>query len=293
MKLCKLSKLTGTALLLISTLIWGSSFVVSKNVIGAIPPGWLVAFRFLIAGATLVALFPRKLKLLDRSYLLRGLLLSLLYSAGMLLQTYGVLHTTPGKSAFLTSAYCVIVPFVAWLMMKKRPRMRNLLAAAVAIIGIALVSLTERFTVEKGDYLVLLCSVVFSFHIVYLSICVESRDATLLVMLQFIISGVFALVFALCFEPVPVVSSTAVSLGVLYLGVFCTAAAMLGQSLAQRVLSPSTVSLLLCFEAVFGAVFSALFYGETFTVRILAGFVLIIAAVFVSEWPAKSARQTV
>ena len=263
----KLTKVTGTILLLIATLIWGSSFVVSKSIIGAIPSGWLVSLRFFIAFLVMLAVSRRKLSLLNGEYLRRGAVLGLLHGAGMLFQNYGIQYTTAGKSAFLTAAYCVLVPFVAWLLMKKRPTVRNLIAALVAIVGIALVSLTERFTMEKGDYLVLLCSVLFSFHIVYLTISVGRLDATLLVTVQFLLSGLVTLLFSLLFEPLPVIRGASAWAGVLYLGIFCTAVALLFQSLSQRVLPPSTVSLFLCFEAAFGAIFSAIFFRETFTAR--------------------------
>lgn len=269
--------------LLSATLIWGSSFVVVKDILDKFSPLWVVFLRFILSAIFLSLIFFPKLKAINKDYLWRGAVLGILYMAGMLIQTYGIKLSTPGKSAFITAAQCVFVPFVCWWLMKKHPTIKNLIAAVLCMVGIGFVSLTEAFSVSRGDFLTLLCAIVFAFHIVSLEIFVKQYDIILLCILQYGFGSVLSLTFAIPLQTPPIFDSPSIIWQTLYLCIVCTAIALLFQCYSQKFLSAQTVSLVMTSEAVFGALFSAILYGEIFSRRNIIGFILIFIAVLLNE----------
>ena len=130
----------GSAALFAAAFIWGTSFVMMKDVSEKFPPSLLLALRFTIACAALALIFIKHMKKMDKSYLLPGLVIGTLLFSAYLIQTYGLIGTTPRKNAFLTASYCVITPFLFWAVAKKRPDRYNILSALICLAGILLIS---------------------------------------------------------------------------------------------------------------------------------------------------------
>ncbi|MCD8200342.1 MAG: DMT family transporter [Coriobacteriaceae bacterium] len=273
-------------LLLIAPIIWGSSFVVVKDTTDSVPPSWILAVRFVIAAIILALVFlPRRSLYLKPAYIGRGCLLGAMLFSGYLLQTYGIMSTTPGKNAFLTGAYVILVPFIGWLVTRRGVTRYNVIAAVIALIGIGFVTLTGDFSIGLGDGLTLLGAIFYAIHILLVAHFAEGRDVYVLTIWQFAGAAVLALAVGLIFEPMPdwtqLSVPTIVSLG--YLAVFCTAIALLFQNIGQAKVSPSSAALLLSLEAVFGVLFSILFGTEDMSVRVFIGFALIFIAIVISE----------
>ena len=273
-------------LIIIATIIWGSSFVIVKDVTATVPPAWLLAVRFTVAGAIMaVALLGRRKLYFERSHVAFGLLFGVAMFLAYYLQTIGITDTTPGKNAFLTGTYCVIVPFLAWIMFKHRPNRYNVVAALLCIVGVGLISLDGDFSIRFGDAMTLACAVFYALHIVLVSRFAEGRDVYVLTMWQFI--GVAALSWAAgaLFEPMPAWSMLRWEswAQIAYLAVACTTVALLFQNIGQAHLPPASAALLLSLEAVFGVAFSVALGTEELTVRVVAGFALVFAAIVVSE----------
>ncbi|MDR1193446.1 MAG: DMT family transporter [Peptococcaceae bacterium] len=267
-----------------AALIWGSSFALMKNTVEVFPPNLLLALRFAIACLTLAAVFNGRLRGLNWDYGKKTAIMSVFLYLAFLLQTLGVQKTTPGKNAFLTAIYCVIVPFLYWAFGKRSPTWRNLLAAAACVVGIGLVSLTQRLTIAPGDFYTLLGGFFFAAHLVAISIFSDGKDPALLTVAQFGYCAIFFGVTAwLTGEALPVGTSVSTWAALLYMALFCTALGLLLQIYGQKYTAPSTASLILSLEAVFGVIFSVFLYGEALTIRLILGFVLIFAAVLISE----------
>lgn len=274
-------------LIVVATIIWGSSFVIVKDVTGFLTTGWILVVRFAVAAVLLALVFAKKRNLyLQREYLLYGGLFGVVLFLAYYVQTQGLIYTTPGKNAFLTGTYCVLVPFLAWFATHKRPTFINVGAALLCIAGVGLVSLSGDLTVNVGDALTLLCAVFYALHIVLVSRFSQGRDIFVLTMWQFAGVALCALVVALITEPAPV-ALTRLSAGqfgqLAYLAVACTTLALLFQNIGQKHLPPSSASLLLSLESPFGVGFSVAFGAETLNAQVLLGFVLIFAAIVVSE----------
>ena len=280
-------------LLVVATIIWGLSFVVMKDAVDVLQPAYLIGFRFLATGVILLALFFRRIRgafsrITRKDYLVKGTIIGVLCFLAFWVQTIGLDHTTPGKNAFLTATYCVIVPFAWWIIARKRPTVFNLVAAVMAVAGIGLVSLTgslSELSMGYSDAMTLVSALLFSEHIVYVSKFSETNDVLVLTTLQFIVGGVLGVAYGACFETLPPVEALtpAFWMNMVYLVVFASCVALVIQNVALAHVPPAQASLFLSLESVFGVLFSVLLYGEQVGLRLVGGFALIFVAIVVSE----------
>lgn len=272
-----------SAALFLAALIWGGTFFIVKNTVDAFPPNLLLAWRFSIAFLLLGAVFFSRWKKLNRGYLWRGALMGLFLFLAYSVQTIGIQYTTPGKSAFLTAVYCVMVPFLYWITDKKAPDVFNIISALLCILGIGLISLTDNFSIGFGDALTLLCGLFYALHIVVVAKFSQGRDIILLTVLQFGFSAVFSWIATLLFEEQPKAPGADAVWAVIFLAVVATTGGLLLQNLGQKHTHPSTASIILSLESVFGVLFSVLFYGEQMTAKLVVGFIFVFLAVIISE----------
>ncbi len=280
-------------LLVVATVIWGLSFVVMKDAVDVLEPAYLIGFRFLATGLILAVLFRKSLRrafdvAVRKDYLVKGLVLGVLCFLAFWVQTIGLDNTTPGKNAFLTATYCVIVPFAWWMIARKRPTVFNLAAAAMAVAGIGMVSLTgslSELAMGYGDAMTLVSALLFAVHIVYVSKFSETNDVLVLTVLQFAVGGVLGVAYGACFETLPPASALTPDFfwNMAYLVIFASCVALVIQNVALAHVPPAQASLFLSLESVFGVLFSVMLYNEQIGVRLIVGFALIFAAIVVSE----------
>lgn len=271
--------------LLGAALIWGSSFFIMKNTVEILPPNFLLAIRFSISCIFLAIIFFKRLKLINKEYIKSSIVISLCLFVAYYTQTLGITDTTPGKNAFLTATYCVIVPFLFWLVNKTKPDKSNFAAAVLCIAGIGLVSLTQGLHIRYGDLLTLVGGFFFAAHMVAVAKLARDKDPFVLTILQFGFSAVYSWIMGFATETLPKASDFSVDLlaSMIYLVFFATAAALLLQNIGQKYTHPGTASILLSLESVFGVIFSVIFYGEKLTLQLAAGFIFIFLAVVISE----------
>lgn len=274
----------GKLLILLATIIWGSSFVVLKNTLDTIPTEFLLGFRFFLAAVLLSAVFYQMWREFNLSYLRRGLLLGLLLFGAYYSQTLGLTDTTPGKNAFLTATYCAIVPFLYWAVDKLRPDRYNISAALLCLLGIGMVAITSGFSMRLGDSLTLVGAMFYAAHIVALAKFTRGHNPLLLTTVQFFTCGIINWILQLFLVKQPVPELTAANISaLLYLTILCSAVALTFQSYGQKYTEPATAAILLSLESVFGVIFSIIFYHEAITLRMYCGFGLIFLAVIISE----------
>nr|WP_264468825.1 MULTISPECIES: DMT family transporter [Adlercreutzia] len=283
-------------MLLAATIIWGFAFVVMKDAVDVLPPAQLIGVRFFLTGLLMAAVFHRSLKgALNGPCLKAGLVLAVVTFLAFWVQTVGLADTTPGKNAFLTATYCVIVPFMLWAVAGKRPTFANVGAAALCITGIGLVSLTAgSLAFEFGDAMTLLCAVFFAAQIIAIARYSKRFDVLALTVYQFLFGGIAGLVVGALTEPAPNLAALTpeFAFNLFYLVVFASGLCYLFQNVGLVHVSPAQGSLLLSLESVFGVLASVLFYGEVVTGRMAVGFVLIFAAILISELaPTRAKRE--
>ncbi len=276
-----------TPLIVLATIIWGSSFVVMKNSVDVLPTFWLLAIRFSASAIVLALVFLPRWKVCDRHYLIGGTVMGFCLFVAYAFQTFGLAGTTPGKNAFLTAVYCVIVPFLYWAIARRRPDKFNLIAAVLCIVGIGLVSVTGKnaSAFNLGDVLTLIGGFFFACHIVAVAKYSEGRDIFILTTLQFASFAVFSWIGVVVTQTAiaPEVFDKSLIFGLAYLVIFASCGALLFQNIGQKYTAPATAAVLLSLEAPFGVVFSILLADERPTPLMFLGFALIFLAVVCSE----------
>lgn len=270
-------------LIVLATLIWGSTFVILKNTLNTVPTFYLLAFRFTVGAAILALVFWKKRKLIDKSYLVSGAVMGTFLFMAYSTQTFGLMGTTPGKNAFLTAVYCVIVPFLYWVVSHKAPDKFNIASALLCITGVGLVSLSAESSINVGDVLTLVSGFLYACHIVAVAKNAQGKDIFLLTTIQFAVTAAWAWVFALVFEQFPLAVTGGALASLIYLAVAATAGALLFQNVGQKYTPPATAAVLLALEAPFGVGFSVLAGGEELSGPMIIGFVLIFVAILCSE----------
>ncbi len=274
----------GKLALLGTALIWGTSFVVLKNTLDSMGALWLLTVRFSVSAVLLLAIAGKKVRRASKRCVKGGVILGLCLAVAYLFQTYGLVYTTPGKNAFLTATYCVLTPFLAWVIYRRKPGASNLIAAFLCIAGIFFVSLGSGLgAVNKGDMLTLVCGIFYAFQIIVLEQYRGSGDAMTISAIQFTAAAVFFLIAAVLFEQPPEFLPVSAWFSVAYLSIMCTAVCFFLQAWGMKYTSSSTAAMIMTLESVFGALISVLFYGEQVTPRMLLGFTLIFMAVLCSE----------
>ena len=171
--------------LMLAAIIWGFAFVVVKSSLDLIPPIYMLAFRFTLAAAALTLIMLPKLRHLTRRDWISGAVLGTFLFTAHAVQTIGCQYTTAGKNAFLTTIYVIIVPFLHWIINRKRPSGYAVTAALIAIVGIGLLSLQGGGSgINIGDVLTIICGFIYAAHIVYIDRYTETQDPIILTVMQ-------------------------------------------------------------------------------------------------------------
>lgn len=280
-----MKKIIGPLMLLSAAVIWGSSFIVMKNAVDFLTASTLLLVRFSLASLFLTVMFYKKLKEYPKNRIKDGLITGVCLFLAYYVQTRGLALTTPGKNAFLTAVYCAIVPFLIWIFYKKRPDIYNFIAAFLCILGIGLVSLDESLLINLGDLLTLCGGFLYAIHILLIKKYSQDIDGGAFTALQFYGGAISALLIALFFEDISIVTQikSDIFIQIFYLAFFATALCMVFQTKGQQSTNECNASLILSLESVFGVLFSVLFYGEVLKLKVIIGFIIIFIAIVISE----------
>jgi drug/metabolite transporter (DMT)-like permease len=275
-------RLLATAGLLAMTAVWGSTFVLIKDVVARMPVADFLAVRFLIAALAMLALFPRHVWWLGRGGIARGLALGVIYGAGQLLQTWGLALISPSVSGFATGMYVVFTPVLATLLLRQRLQGRVWIAVALATAGLALLSL-NGLSVGAGVWLTLASAVCYALHIVALGQWSRPDDALGLSAVQMAAIAAVCLLATLPHGGPAAPPDRGAWLGVLYMALVAGAGAMLVQTWAQAHLPATRAAIVMITEPVFAAAFAVAFGSDVVTWRMLAGGALVLGAMYLVE----------
>lgn len=278
-----IQKYIGEIGLIITAIIWGSGFVSSAVALEHYTPYQILAARFLIGFLILGIVFFKRFKAIKKSTLLKGAILGLFLYLAFALQTVGLQFTTPSKNAFLTAVNVVIVPFIGFIVYKRRIDGFELIGAVLALSGVAALSLQFTSEINIGDALTLGCAVAFAFHIFYTSKFVKEEDPVLLTLIQMGAASIIGLFVIIGKGETTFSTQTEGVTMLLYLAVFSTTLAFLLQTVAQKYISETKAAIILSTEAFWGMVFSIIILSEVLTLKMVIGAILILCAIVISE----------
>jgi len=274
--------------LILVTVIWGGGFVASDIALESMKPFQIMMVRFLLA-SVLMGVISRgqqksEEKLKDRAGAIKaGILMGVTLFMGFAFQIIGLQYTTPSKNAFLTALNVVIVPFIAFVILKKKIGAKGIIGAVMSVFGVALLSLNGNFTVSLGDGLTLFCAVGFAFQIFFTSEFVKKYPASVLNTVQMFTAFVLSAISLMIFGENDFQVTTQGWLSALYLGVVSTTICYLLQTACQKYIDETKAAIILSMESVFGTIFSILILHEVVTVRMIIGCAVILAAVIISN----------
>jgi drug/metabolite transporter (DMT)-like permease len=264
-------------------LIWGATFPMVKNALREVGPFTFLAIRFWLAFVVLGVFLGRRLWRDGRSLWRAGGTLGVVLFAAYAFQTTGLRTTTASKAGFLTGISVVLVPLLSALLLRRFPALIAWLAALLATLGLALLSLPAGQSLSPGDGLVLGCALMFAVHILLVDRYAANYAPLELGAVQIgTVAFLSGLVCPLVETP-PARLSLAAWGALLFTALPATALALVLQVAAQRRTPAHRTALLLTLEPVFAAFTAHLILGERLTARGLVGCGLILAAMVVAE----------
>lgn len=276
-------EILGRIQLIISSFIWGTSYLFTKTVQQYIPPFYLMAFRLSFAGILLMMIGARQLKRINPGVIWRGAVMGVCLFGGLGLQSIGINSISPGTSAFLSASYCVFLPFLYWIFTRRRPEWSQFAGVILCMTGIGLVSLREGFTVAAADLITVASGLLYAGQMLSAAIFVKKNDPFLLSLVQLMTAAVLSWIVAVSAGPFPAEIPEEAVWQTVYLAVFCTAIGYTLQNFGQMTVSPTAAGVIVSTEAVFAVLVSMLFGEEHLSLQIAIGFAVIFLSLIVSE----------
>lgn len=287
------TQIRNSLLLLLTAIIWGSAFVAQSVGMEYVEPFTFTFARSIIGGIVLIPCIAllRKARSeemcrITKTEWLGGICCGIALFAASNFQQFGMMHTTVGKAGFITALYVVIVPILG-LFMKKRVSFLIWICVVLAVVGLYLLCMTEdSFTLAYGDLLVLICAVLFSFHILIIDYFSPKGDGVVISCIQFFVCGILSGIVMLFVENPSMGNLVDAKWAILYAGVLSSGVAYTLQVVAQKGVNPTVASLILCLESVVAVLAGWIILGDTLTTRELGGCILMFAAIVLAQLPA-------
>ena len=291
-------------LLLLTATIWGVAFVSQSVGMDYVGPFAFNAARSLIGAAVLVPCIALLKKIQkkeegpeevhkkeDKRTLLRGgICCGVILAVASSFQQFGLLYTTVGKAGFITAMYIILVPLLG-IFAGKKVGLRIGISVVIAVAGLYLLCMTESLRLEAGDILVLLCAVVFSFHIMVIDHFSPLVDGVKMSCIQFLTCGILCGICMFLFEAPKLSMILAAWKPVLYAGVMSCGVAYTLQIVGQKGMNPTVASLIMSLESVISVLAGFVLLHEVLSRRELFGCVLMFAAIILAQLPERKRAE--
>ena len=297
------STLKNSLLLLLTATIWGVAFVaqsVSMDYIGGFT---FNAIRNIIGAITLVPVIlifskqdpaadqnPADRQKARKTLITGGICCGILLCLSSNFQQFGIKYTTVGKAGFITACYIIIVPIIG-IFLKKKCSPFIWIALLLSLGGLYLLCIIpgEGFSIGKGDTLVLICAVLFSFHILTVDHFSPLVDGVKMSCIQFLVCGILSGIPALIFENPNITNILQAWMPILYAGILSCGVAYTLQIVGQKGMNPTVASLIMSLESCISVIAGWLILGQNLSSREIFGCVLMFGAIMLAQLPQKSA----
>ena len=302
-----MKQIKNNLLLLLTALIWGCAFVAQSVGMDYVGPFTFNSVRCMVGSVVLLPViflmdsWKRKSGMSEeemkkergdkKTLLTGGICCGVVLAAASSLQQFGILFTTVGKAGFITAMYIVLVPILG-IFLGKKIRPLILLCVFMAVLGLYFLCMTEKLSLGIGDFLVLLCALVFSVHILVIDHFSPLVDGVRMSAIQFLTAGIDCAVPMFVWEDPHMADLLAAWMPVLYAGVMSCGVAYTLQILGQKNADPTVASLLLSLESVFSVLAGWVILGQKLSGKELFGCVLMFGAIILAQLPEKNRRQS-
>lgn len=277
-------------LLFLTSLLWGSTFIIAKNFTTNVPVFNYLWIRYLIAGFSFIPIVLYKFKSFNKYTIKAGIINGFVYFLAITTQTIGLQTTTAGKAGFITGLNILIVPFLAWIIFKKAIKKRIWIAVFIAFIGMALLLLEGPAGIVIGDVFEIFCAFFCAVYIILVEVHLNDRDGIavdvyLYCFIQILIVSLVSFIFSTFFLE----SITSITLDmnfwltIFYLGAIVTTLTFIFQNWAQQNVDSSKTAIVLALEPVFALMFASFLIGdEIITLQGIIGSSLILFSILIA-----------
>lgn len=304
----KKQQIRNSLILLLTAFIWGVAFVAQSVGMDYVGPFTFNCVRSIIGGLFLIPcilvlnrLNPQcvqeeqgqneaKRRLKRKTLLQGGIWCGVIICVASNLQQFGISYTTVGKAGFITALYIVIVPILG-LFFRKKCSPSVWLGVALAVCGLYFLCITDGVAIQLGDFLVFLCALAFSVHIMVIDHFTQLVDGVKMSCIQFLVCGVLSGICMLLFEQPQISSIIAAWQPVLYAGILSCGVAYTLQIVGQKGMNPTVASLILSLESVISVLAGLVLLEQQLSVREMVGCVFMFAAIILAQLPGRGKKQ--
>ena len=278
------NKIFAQICLVITTAIWGITFIMVKEALNDAPPYAFATWRFLIAAICNFFFILFQFKSFIKIEIVGGILCGILLHAGYAFQNYGLQLTSASKSAFITGTSILIVPFILWFFQNKKVVLRTWLAILIALIGLFLLINPTGYGVNLGDIITIGCSISFAGHIVFQDKYIKKNASILrFFFIQLLTVTILSYISFLAIDTQKIIWSEKLITALIITGVFATFIAIGIMVWAQKLLSPTQTAVIFALEPVFAAIYAWYVANEILSIISWIGGILIIFGVLFAE----------
>ncbi len=295
-----MKKWLGVFMLLLTAFIWGTAFVAQSVGMDYTGPFTFNFARYIVGSLVLIPFVifnfskrkkqnnngsEEKSKSFSIKYtILGGIGCGILLCVASSLQQFGILYShSVGKAGFLTALYIIMVPILGFFFGKKSKAL-IWICVLLATAGLYLICVKEGFKFELGDIFLILCALVFSFHIMFIDFVSPKGDGVTISCIQFAVSGILCLICALFSEKIVISELLKGYFPILYAGVMSCGVAYTFQILGQKYVEPTKASLIMCLESVFATLGGFIILHEILTVKEAVGCVIVFIAIILAQF---------
>lgn len=291
MKTGKITKIQADLMLAAAALCWGLSFVFSDMCLDHMSPFMLNSYRFCLSFILLCLAFPAQIRTVSRQTVKWSMVCAAPLVLTYVCSTYGVMHTTVSNASFLSGLSGVFTPLIVYIVFKRKPGKKLGLAILMCLIGMALLTLGDDFSINRstvtGDVISIGCGFFAAANVVAISASLEHEgvDPFDLGIFQLGFVGLFNVIVVAVFGLWAVPPTLKIAGATAFLTVFSTGIAFVLQTVAQKHTEPSHAGIILSLEPVFGALGAVFITGEKLAVRNYVGAAIMLISIIVMELP--------
>ena len=289
------SNIKGNVILMITAFIWGTAFVAQSVGMDYVGPFTFITARYIVGGLFLIPCIylldkMNKKEVKERGNADKKILMTGGFLCGIALftascfQQIGIKYTTVGKSGFITALYIIIVPLLG-ILFKKKVSAKVWVSVAISLIGLYLLCMNENFSISRGDFLVFMCAVCFSIHILIIDKYSSLVDGVRMSCIQFFVAGLLGIIPMFVFENPQIKDILNACSPILYAGIMSSGVAYTLQIIGQKYTSPVLATLIMSLESVFAALSGWFILGELLSFKEFTGCCFVFIAIILAQLP--------
>jgi len=269
-----------------ATILFGAMTVFSKQILAELDVFNMVALRFLIAFAVCFVVFNKRYRSMDRETALHSFVLGSFLFISYLCMVLGCKYTTASNAGFMMSLVAFFTPIILFIQERIVPNRVQIISIIITLAGVALMCLSDSFSLNKGDVICIFSAIFYAFQMIYTERYAHRHDPIVLGTMQLIYVAAYGLIFAFIFENYFTLPQSSAGWGqLLYLAIGCGALGFILQTSAEKLSPASHTTLIYASEPAFVAIFAFLLLGESITLRQIAGIILVFTGVLITVLP--------